>query len=316
MANASEREFKQLANRSVIALTEAMNRLINATARGADTESAEAAVEDIIISAGILGDLIGRARALKEGDAAVRSRTGEPVAEFSNLNRTPNPQFPDLTFHEAVDQILLREPRLAAPVGGETIAEAVARQYTEGPFFVLARATIPTVTERVQATLTKSLDEGFTRVEAVRRITVDGQLDNFSRAYAETVYRTNLNTAYTAGRFRQFSTPDMQAIFPAIRYKAIKDSDVRRGREEDNGEDHAGLDGLVAAITDPIWNVASPPNGYNCRCGIEPMTEDMLRDGGHMTPLGIVKPNMTIAEVTPKIHPNFRSRGASTSIYG
>ena len=93
------------------------------------------------------------------------------------------------------------------------------------------------------------------------------QLGDFTRSYANTVYRTNLNTAYTAGRFQQAQEPGVRTVLPAMERWEIMDSAVRRGRPIDGPkggtkENHAAAHGLVAATTDPIWNRVASPSGY------------------------------------------------------
>ena len=49
-------------------------------------------------------------------------------------------------------------------------------------------------------------------------------------------------------------------IFPILEYVSIGDDRVRPS--------HADLDGLKAAVNDPIWNRIMPQNGWGCRCTV------------------------------------------------
>ena len=72
----------------------------------------------------------------------------------------------------------------------------------------------------------------------------------------QTIYRTNLQSAYMAGRLRQAQEQADRA--PWAQYLAIRDAKTRPG--------HAALHGQVFRLDSPAWAVIAPPNGYNCRC--------------------------------------------------
>jgi len=72
----------------------------------------------------------------------------------------------------------------------------------------------------------------------------------------QTIYRTNLQTAYMAGRQKQFDAEADRA--PFVQYLAVRDSRTRPA--------HAALHGQVFRLDDPAWSLIAPPNGFNCRC--------------------------------------------------
>jgi SPP1 gp7 family putative phage head morphogenesis protein len=69
----------------------------------------------------------------------------------------------------------------------------------------------------------------------------------------QTIYRTNLQTAYMAGRHRQALEQIDRA--PWAQYLAIRDQRSRPA--------HAALHGQVFRIDSPAWSVIAPSNGYN-----------------------------------------------------
>jgi SPP1 gp7 family putative phage head morphogenesis protein len=77
-----------------------------------------------------------------------------------------------------------------------------------------------------------------------------------SRRRLQTIYRTNLQSAYMAGRHAQ--ALEQSARAPYAQYLAVRDSRTRPA--------HAALHGKVFRLDSPEWAVVSPPNGYNCRC--------------------------------------------------
>ena len=85
-----------------------------------------------------------------------------------------------------------------------------------------------------------------------------------------TILRTNIQTAYSAGRYRrQRETID---TLPYWRYSAILDSKTRAS--------HAQMDGVVYRADNPIWQTIYPPNGFNCRCSVRALTEREVRNRG------------------------------------
>jgi SPP1 gp7 family putative phage head morphogenesis protein len=86
------------------------------------------------------------------------------------------------------------------------------------------------------------------------------------------VLQTNLRTAvtssYHAAQWQRLQ--GLKDIYPAYRYMTREDDLVR--------EIHRALHGKVFNANDPIWNVITPPNGFNCRCYLEPLTDDELSE--------------------------------------
>lgn len=77
-----------------------------------------------------------------------------------------------------------------------------------------------------------------------------------------TILRTNMQTAYAAGRYRrQRETVDAR---PYWEYIAVIDAATRPS--------HRKLHGLVMPANDPAWQAIYPPNGFNCRCRVRAIT--------------------------------------------
>jgi SPP1 gp7 family putative phage head morphogenesis protein len=55
-------------------------------------------------------------------------------------------------------------------------------------------------------------------------------------------------------------------LLPNLRYVTVGDKRVR--------EAHKKMDGIVVPMNDPYWDLFYPPNGWGCRCTIEPTDDD------------------------------------------
>lgn len=84
--------------------------------------------------------------------------------------------------------------------------------------------------------------------------------------HVETVYRTNMATAYNAGRWKMLSDPEIQEFFPLVEYHAILDDRTR--------PTHRAMDGTRLPQNHPWWAIHWPPNGWNCRCQALPAATD------------------------------------------
>ena len=100
---------------------------------------------------------------------------------------------------------------------------------------------------------------------------VEAQLGSASRL--ETIFRTNIQTAYAVGHWQTIQ--DQAEAAPYLLYDAVDDHRTR--------PDHAAHDGTVLPVGSPFWDTHYPPNGYNCRCGVIQLDDDELADYG-LTP--------------------------------
>ena len=77
----------------------------------------------------------------------------------------------------------------------------------------------------------------------------------------ETIFRNNVQTAYSTGRYKQMIGQTDR--FPYWEYDAVNDDRTR--------PTHGALDGKVFPADHEFWNTWYPPNGHNCRCGVNPV---------------------------------------------
>ena len=94
----------------------------------------------------------------------------------------------------------------------------------------------------------------------------------------ETLVRTQVQTAYSAGRWNANQDPAIQEILWGYHYATTGDDRVR--------VHHEALDGTVLPKDDPRWSTLWTPNGYSCRCETIEVFE--APEGGAVEPGGKV----------------------------
>ena len=92
----------------------------------------------------------------------------------------------------------------------------------------------------------------------------------------ETIYETNMQSAYMAGRYHGMMAAKQYA--PWWEYSAVMDSRTR--------PTHAALNGRVFRFDDPFWDSWYPPNGFRCRCRVIPRTDIEQQRGDFQTSSG------------------------------
>lgn len=83
-----------------------------------------------------------------------------------------------------------------------------------------------------------------------------------------TIYNTNMRTAYSAGRYKEFM--DNIEDRPYWQYVAMSDARPK----------HAALAGVYRA-DDPFWDTFWPPNDWGCRCRVRALSKKNVEDRGH-----------------------------------
>lgn len=124
--------------------------------------------------------------------------------------------------------------------------------------------------------------KGFSSREAVRSAETDeGVLraldalwvDDESQAahYLDTLARTNLFEAMNEARYAEFTDPALQDFVRAFRYSAILDDRTT--------DICSALHDHVYESGNPLWDEYRPPNHYNCRSILVPITALDMEDG-------------------------------------
>jgi len=83
-----------------------------------------------------------------------------------------------------------------------------------------------------------------------------------------TIFRTNMQSAYAAGQWDKIAAN--AELMPYLMYDAVDDHRTR--------PEHAALDNLILPVEHEFWRTHYPPNGWNCRCGVIQLAQDMIPD--------------------------------------
>lgn len=173
-----------------------------------------------------------------------------------------------LTFEEAVKFL---KNKVAMTEDEFRQLEEAAR----GRAFTVGRITRLDIIQDLLDELTKALEQGTTLQDFQKTIKgrmVDKGWRGLTPYRVDTIFRTNIQTAYQVGRYKQMTNPAVVESRPYWLYNAVKDGATRPA--------HMAMDGMVRPYDDPIWNEWYPPNGFNCRCRVISLSPEALARRG------------------------------------
>lgn len=150
--------------------------------------------------------------------------------------------------------------------GDDARLTEVIRAYRERASNASQKA-LEELAKRVVAELDRSLADGGTMADFAGRL-ADSAIGQPSQTeYLDNVFRTNIATAYGAGRVREIERS--ADVVPYVQYRTSGDSRVRSS--------HRKLDGLVFRTSSPEWQKIAPPNSYRCRCVVVTLDEEDVK---------------------------------------
>lgn len=121
--------------------------------------------------------------------------------------------------------------------------------------------------------LDAALKEGKT--EQMWREGLSAELQAFGKRRLQTIFRTNMRVSRAAGQWARIQA--LKDARPFLRYSAVLDSRTRPL--------HARWHAIIRPVDDPIWQTIFPPNGFNCRCQVQQLSQrDLDRRGWVVTP--------------------------------
>ena len=255
-----------------------------------DREKTLAELANALVRQQSTADLLGRRRLYLEthGQEKKRSFAQYEIPEEKTADEFLK-EMEALTDPEAVQIVEEHKKSMAGYIAGAVaLAALVIRKATKSVFKLIRR-----VVKRG-----KSRDEAVSMV--VKSIKDRDPTVTVTKSYAETVFRTNLNTAYTSARTQQASTSAFRNKVLAWRYVTMEDDRVRHN--------HAAAHGFIAHVADPIWKELSPPMGFNCRCVLEPAGESAAKKARAVSDSGLAIYKLAPLGAHPDV--GFKARGS------
>jgi SPP1 gp7 family putative phage head morphogenesis protein len=173
-----------------------------------------------------------------------------------------------IIFQEAID-FLQRRLDLPSEVflGLAREVDAAAQDRAAGMKDAMVRSILEAVL--------KSLEEGTTAEAFRNQFDAIAQAngwkgDNTEGWRSALTFRTSTAQAMSAGRWAQIQR--LKARRPWIRYVGVLDDRIR--------EDHRAWHGIILHADHPWWQTHFPPNGFNCRCHCQSLSDaDLARYG-------------------------------------
>ena len=171
-------------------------------------------------------------------------------------------------------QQIAKAEKLNVQANIDPVSRAVGEALNK-PFFVSGtdRSTIIDIRQVLANTLRGvSSDEYASLPEFIEIVQQMEGAQELTAAHLETVFRTNLSSAFNAANAAAYRSEDVQDIAPLIMLTELNDD---RSRPH-----HAAMDGYINTAEYFDAKDLHPPNGYNCRGGTEIVTWDEAESMG------------------------------------
>ncbi|AZF88290.1 head morphogenesis protein [Meiothermus phage MMP7] len=122
--------------------------------------------------------------------------------------------------------------------------------------------------------LARALEEGtpYTEWAKEARTRLEDTWGRRNSARLETIFRTNVQMAYSSGRWAQMTQPEVRQARPYWMYDAVLDNRTTSICQERHG--------TVLPADDPWWQGNTPPLHFSCRSGIRPLTSEQAQARG------------------------------------
>ena len=101
----------------------------------------------------------------------------------------------------------------------------------------------------------KSFNQFWQDVSAIR--------NKYNRNWLHAEYNFAVSSAQMASHWAEYQQDEEMTN---LQYRTALDDKVR--------PEHAALEGVTLPMSDPFWDTAFPPNGWNCRCHVIPVLKE------------------------------------------
>jgi SPP1 gp7 family putative phage head morphogenesis protein len=220
--------------------------------------------------------------AVLEGAREVADKVPQLKEDASNIGPIPQPTFippKDSSNNVHLPVILeaakqLAEKNVLTPHGYDAL-NAMARAKS----FTIAGVDATETLTKIRDSLSKNVKDGAD-YETFKSSVLDS-LDEgtfLSEGHLETLFRTNVQTAFSDGQMTVLQHPLIRDGFPYAAYDSIHDDRVRSKHKK---LDTSGINGTnIYRSDDPVFQMFRPPWDYNCRCSWTPITVRQAAEAG------------------------------------
>lgn len=144
--------------------------------------------------------------------------------------------------------------------------------------FTVARLDTEEAIGRVHEALTQTIRDGASLDEFERRLADTFETTPLAPNHLETVYRTGVQSAYSAGQEEILADPLIGSDYPYRAYFAIHDN---RARPDHLALEKLGIQGTnIYRADDPVWKEFRPAWDFGCRCGWSPVSIEQAAERG------------------------------------
>lgn len=174
----------------------------------------------------------------------------------------------EIVFEEAVNYFKEKIPMKASEF------YKLAEEYKSLAFTVSGYTKVQ-VLKKFHDELLKAIEEGTTMKDfkdKMNEFLLKKGYEGITNFQADNIFRTNIQTAYQVGHYKQMTSPEVLKYRPYWQYDAVNDKHTRPS--------HLAMDGRVYRADDPIWDTWYPPNGFRCRCGVKTLSERQVKERG------------------------------------
>jgi len=219
-------------------------------------------------------DLLGRARVIEELHSAAAEES--PVRRAASLLKVNQlPAFAELLISFDSGSRRAAAEFLRNKVGMVKRAFLALAQRYRLSAFTIAKVEKLMLIETAKEALAEAIEKGLTREEFIDFINQEFDRAGVTRLnffHLQTVFETNVNTAYSIGRFQQLKSKEVTEALPFWRSVTMGDSRVR--------PTHRAMHGFIARHDDPVWREWYPPAGFRCRCVVVALTRRQAAESG------------------------------------
>lgn len=142
--------------------------------------------------------------------------------------------------------------------------------------FTVAKVSSADILELIKSMVDKAVAEGKTFRDFKRELYAElvqagyAQREDGSAWRLDNIYRTNLQSAYMAGRY--YKMMDVKENFPYWEFVPIQDNRTTDGC--------SNLNGVILPADDSFWKTNYPPRHHNCRSRVRASSADQLESRG------------------------------------